>query len=216
MRQMREGNLRLNHFLASIWFVGCQVSAARVQTSEKQCALESVAARDQTTRPESRHFNLAHFESIKVSHRQCHQSGRLHGRRPGLLNEPSSIPAVKNTTFVFSRNATSELGTYIAPTDNNDYVKSRIPLTTNGPQPRSSHRTVAVYRPSTNRVQTRGRRQPARRRPRSSRRTTNCESRSPHTRQDTHIPSILCEKCARSAVSISARNSSCVIWISAS
>lgn len=114
MRQMREGNLRLNHFLASIWFVGCEVSAARMQTSEKQCALESVAARDQTTRPESRHFNLAHFESIKLSHRQCHQSGRLHGRRPGLLNEPSSIPAVKNTTFLTGSNRTLLNGRYIA------------------------------------------------------------------------------------------------------
>lgn len=30
------------------------------------------------------------------------------------------------------------------------------------------------------------------------------------------MPCILCEKCARSAVSISDRNSSCVMWISAS
>ncbi|CAG9199931.1 hypothetical protein BVI1335_150018 [Burkholderia vietnamiensis] len=44
MRQVRDGNLRLRRFLASIWFVGCQVSAARPQTSQKQSVLESVVA----------------------------------------------------------------------------------------------------------------------------------------------------------------------------
>ncbi|MDN7929217.1 hypothetical protein, partial [Burkholderia vietnamiensis] len=33
-------------------------------------------------------------------------------------------PTGQNTTFVFSRNATSELGTYIVQIDNPHYVKS--------------------------------------------------------------------------------------------
>ncbi|MBR8206770.1 hypothetical protein, partial [Burkholderia vietnamiensis] len=45
-------------------------------------------------------------------------------------------PTGQNTTFVFSRNATSELGTYIAPTDNQHYVKLWIP---NRFEPRMRH-----------------------------------------------------------------------------
>ncbi|QFS39287.1 hypothetical protein BURCE16_21195 [Burkholderia cepacia] len=52
------------------------------------------------------HHGLDYLESIKLSHRQCHQSGWLHGRPPCLLNEPSSMPAVKNTTSVNSQNTT--------------------------------------------------------------------------------------------------------------
>ncbi|WP_230938980.1 hypothetical protein, partial [Burkholderia vietnamiensis] len=51
-------------------------------------------------------------------------------------------PTGQNTTFVFSRNATSELGTYIAPTDNSRYVKSKTdtsnPTPPTSPQPRAA------------------------------------------------------------------------------
>ncbi|WP_230972123.1 hypothetical protein, partial [Burkholderia vietnamiensis] len=51
-------------------------------------------------------------------------------------------PTGQNTTFVFSRNATSELGTYNQEVDNSRYVKSKTdnpnPTPPTSPQPRAA------------------------------------------------------------------------------
>ncbi|KAB0633301.1 hypothetical protein [Burkholderia latens] len=61
---------------------------------------------------------LLHFVSVR-------QSGSLCGGLPRWLNDPSGMPAVKNTTSVNSQNTTSELGNCIVP-DESWYLWSGV------------------------------------------------------------------------------------------
>ncbi|CAN0640980.1 hypothetical protein BCEP27_10603 [Burkholderia cepacia] len=67
------------------------------------------------------HHGLDYLQTVEFSHVQCHQCTWIHGR---LRGPAKNRPAYRgqNTTFLFSGNATSELGTYNKTDDNYDYV----------------------------------------------------------------------------------------------
>lgn len=141
---------------------------------------------------------------------------------PAVQTAASMRRNPRTTTFQLCPATTLQLCYYTVFVDNCDYVKYRI-STKQRLEP--AHTKRAKRRRPLPAATIRPNRKPVRSTTTNARTGRGDRHRSPPTAnlqqthrpaQDNIIPCIRCEKCARSAVSINDRNSSCVIWISAS